>query len=53
LSLIIAGCASNPEKTVEDSATPAATILQNDYPTRDRVESICVRLQNRQNRRKT
>ncbi|MGB4497271.1 MAG: hypothetical protein WBI40_01110 [Methylococcaceae bacterium] len=39
-SLIIAGCAGNPEKVVEDSATPAATILQNDYPTRDRVEYV-------------
>ncbi len=39
-SLIIAGCASNPEKTIEESVTPATTILQNDYPTRDRVEYV-------------
>jgi hypothetical protein len=40
LSLIIAGCASNSEKVVEESAKPAATVLQNDYPTRDRVEYV-------------
>jgi hypothetical protein len=38
LSLIIAGCATNPEKEVE--ATVAPTILTNDYPTRDRVEYV-------------
>ncbi len=38
LSLIIAGCATNPEKEVE--ATIAPTILTNDYPTRDRVEYV-------------
>lgn len=38
LSLIIAGCATNPEKEVE--ATVVATVLINDYPTRDRVEYV-------------
>lgn len=38
LSLIIAGCATNPEKEVE--ATVAPTVLANDYPTRDRVEFV-------------
>ncbi len=38
LSLIITGCANNPEKEVE--ATVAPTVLANDYPTRDRVEFV-------------
>jgi hypothetical protein len=38
LSLIIAGCATNPEKEVETTVTPA--VLANDYPTRDRVEFV-------------
>ncbi|MCX7073990.1 MAG: hypothetical protein QX193_08045 [Methylococcales bacterium] len=39
-SLIIAGCAGNPEKFAENSAVPAVMVLQNDYPTRDRVEYV-------------
>ncbi|MSR16948.1 MAG: hypothetical protein EXR89_04025 [Methylococcaceae bacterium] len=39
-SLIIAGCAGNPEKVAENSAVPAVMVLQNDYPTRDRVEYV-------------
>ncbi len=39
-SLIIAGCANNPEKVAEESVTPVTTVLQNDYPTRDRVEYV-------------
>ena len=39
-SLIIAGCAENPAKVAENSAVPAAMVLQNDYPTRDRVEYV-------------
>ncbi|MFI3123430.1 MAG: hypothetical protein QX194_05830 [Methylococcales bacterium] len=38
LSLIIAGCATNPEKEVEATVAPA--VLANDYPTRDRVEFV-------------
>ena len=38
LSLIIAGCATNPEKEVEAPVAP--TVLTNDYPTRDRVEYV-------------
>jgi hypothetical protein len=38
LSLIIAGCATNPEKEVETTVAPA--VLANDYPTRDRVEFV-------------
>ncbi|MEI6744636.1 MAG: hypothetical protein WCL34_01660 [Methylococcaceae bacterium] len=38
LSLIIAGCATNPEKEVETTVAPA--VLTNDYPTRDRVEFV-------------
>lgn len=39
-SLIIAGCAGNPEKVAENSAVPAVMVLQNYYPTRDRVEYV-------------
>lgn len=38
ISVIIAGCTSNPEKVTENTATPVA--LVNDYPTRDRVEYV-------------
>ena len=38
LSLIITGCANNPEKEVEATVAPA--VLANDYPTRDRVEFV-------------
>ena len=37
-TLIIAGCATNPEKEIAATATP--TVLTNDYPTRDRVEYV-------------
>lgn len=39
-ALIIAGCASNPEKEVTpENITPAKTFI-NEYPTRDRVEYV-------------
>jgi len=39
LSLIISGCATNPEQVVENTP-PRLQRLQNDYPTRDRVEYV-------------
>jgi hypothetical protein len=39
-ALIIAGCASNPEKEAENKPVTASATLQNDYPTRDRVEYV-------------
>ncbi|MEI7839128.1 MAG: hypothetical protein WCJ11_01350 [Methylococcaceae bacterium] len=40
ISLIMAGCASNPEQIVENSAAPISAASTNDYPTRDRVEFV-------------
>lgn len=40
LTLIIAGCASNPEKETENAVFPTTATLANDYPTHDRVEYV-------------
>lgn len=39
-TLIVAGCATNPEKEAENVVAPTTTVLTNDYPTRDRVEYV-------------
>jgi hypothetical protein len=39
-ALIMAGCASNPEKEVANLPAQTVAPAQNDYPTRDRVEYV-------------